>query len=579
MKPVSALLTFLLAFLISPTTAFWRMPCPGRLVDERADPLVSPGVVSGHVHSIAGGSGFSFNMTYEDARASSCSSCPIKADLSNYWVPHLYYRAENGTFIDVPVSGDGDGNLGGITVYYLQRPGANNDALQAFPEGFRMLAGDPFRRNYTGDFAAQAISYACLNYDGPATAETNGFPDNNCPDGLRAQVFFPSCWDGVNLDSANHQSHVSYPASGAYNDGVCPDSHPVHLISIFYEIIFQTNLFADMWWGDEQPFVFAMGDPTGYGFHGDFINGWDVDILQYAVDNCLNDSGLISDCLAANGSEYFDLFTTAESSFCTLPAFVDETVTGVLDRLPGCNDVTWGPEEASVQTCDETSVITDAVLANYYTDLTQTLGWEYFGCAFDNVTVRTLDGSNTSDDDMTVEACVSYCSEAGYSYAGLEYSTQCYCGDSIAAGNDPIQGVVGGCLFACGGNSTQMCGGSDALSVYHNCEGSSTCTNADIGVIEGAASVAAGSTATSIVASGTAASGSATSGDATSGTASSATAFLTSFQTSSQTTATSATTALPTGGIEDFVDSTVVQVVVTETVVVAGPTVTVTVTA
>lgn len=135
-----------------------------------------------------------------------------------------------------------------------------------------MLAGDPFVRNYTGTFAAQAVSYACLNYNGPATPQTNALPDTNCPDGVRAQVFFPSCWDGKNLDSPNHQSHVSYPESGAYNSGPCPASHPVHLISIFYEVIYQTNLFANDWYGDRQPFVFAMGDPLGYGFHGDFVS-------------------------------------------------------------------------------------------------------------------------------------------------------------------------------------------------------------------------------------------------------------------------------------------------------------------
>jgi hypothetical protein len=87
-----------------------------------------------------------------------------------------------------------------------------------------MLAGDPFKRNYTGDFAVQAVSFSCLDYNGPAKPETNEMPDYNCPDGLRSQVFFPSCWDGKNLDSPDHQSHVAYPASGAYNDGPCPST-------------------------------------------------------------------------------------------------------------------------------------------------------------------------------------------------------------------------------------------------------------------------------------------------------------------------------------------------------------------
>ena len=69
-------------------------------------------------------------------------------------------------------------------------------------------------------------------------------------------------------------------------------------------------------------------------------------------------------------------------------------------------------------------MISDAVLANYYTDVTQSLGWEYTGCAFDSISTRTLDGSNESKDDMTVETCINFCSAAGYSYAGLEYSTQ-----------------------------------------------------------------------------------------------------------------------------------------------------------
>lgn len=65
------------------------------------------------------GNGFDFTMTYADARSSECSSCPIKQDLSNYWTPSLYYMAENGTFESVVQSGSGDGNYGGMTVYYL----------------------------------------------------------------------------------------------------------------------------------------------------------------------------------------------------------------------------------------------------------------------------------------------------------------------------------------------------------------------------------------------------------------------------------------------------------------------------
>jgi hypothetical protein len=132
-----------------------------------------------------------------------------------------------------------------------------------------MLAGDPSKRSYGGDFASQAVSFACL---GQSQAETNAMPNYNCPGGLRAQVFFPSCWDGVNLDSSDHKSHMSYPSTGAYNSGGCPSTHPVQLISLFYEVLYDTNQFANSWYGSSHPFVFANGDPTGYGFHGDFVS-------------------------------------------------------------------------------------------------------------------------------------------------------------------------------------------------------------------------------------------------------------------------------------------------------------------
>ncbi len=34
----------------------------------------------------------------------------------------------------------------------------------------------------------------------------------------------------------------------------------------------------------------------GYGFHGDFISGWDQGFLQEALNICTNGSGEISDC-------------------------------------------------------------------------------------------------------------------------------------------------------------------------------------------------------------------------------------------------------------------------------------------
>jgi len=106
----SALVAALLA--IAPVDAFWRLPCKAPLVTQRADPIVSPGKPAAHAHTIMGGNGFGFDMDYASTQASTCSSCTVTKDFSNYWVPSLYYKGADGTFTDVK-------QVGGGLVYYL----------------------------------------------------------------------------------------------------------------------------------------------------------------------------------------------------------------------------------------------------------------------------------------------------------------------------------------------------------------------------------------------------------------------------------------------------------------------------
>ncbi|RMZ92337.1 hypothetical protein DV736_g424, partial [Chaetothyriales sp. CBS 134916] len=450
----------LLALLASPVAAFWRLPCKSPIVVERLDPIVSPGKASGHAHTIMGGNGFAPTMDYNSTQASTCSSCTVIGDNSNYWVPNLYYQAEDGHFESVD-------QVGGATVYYLQR-GDTGEQLQAFPPGFRMLSGNPDKRSGGDDFASQAISYNCLGTSNP---ETGGFPNYNCPDGLRQQVFFPSCWNGKDLDSSDHKSHMSFPTT-AYNNGPCPADFPVHFISIFYEVTWDTNAFADRWYGNNQPFVFSMGDPTGYGSHGDFIMGWEEDHLQRAIDTCTNLSGRVEDC------PEFTLIPDSQAEGCYIGSVITEQITGSLTQLPGCNPVQQGPDDAQPPAQCTNPALAASVAATFK-DLTSQ-GWSYNGCGTDNYYDRILTGYSTSQAGMTNEVCVELCGSKGFTVAGSEYSDECYCGNSIPDAGAPIPGVPGNCKMACAGDASEMCGGAAAISLYTKCTGG-TCVNANVG--------------------------------------------------------------------------------------------------
>lgn len=70
-----------------------------------------------------------------------------------------------------------------------------------------------------------------------------------------------SCWDGKNLDSPDHKSHVSYgQGSGANGGGACPSSHPIKLPQVMYELMWDVSGFADKSiWPDSGPaFIYSM---------------------------------------------------------------------------------------------------------------------------------------------------------------------------------------------------------------------------------------------------------------------------------------------------------------------------------
>lgn len=272
--------------------------------------------------------------------------------------------------------------------------------------------------------------------------------------GLRAELVFPSCWDGKNLDSPNHKSHMAYP--DGVDHGKCPPSHPKRMVTLFFEILFNIKQWDNYWTGNQHPFVLSTGDRTGYSFHGDFVNGWVPTVLEKAVNTCGDGIEHVEDCHALTYNP------PAERDVCKVSPRVDEEINTWIPQLPGCNPIQEGPKNAvPAPRCAAVSTLSPP--KSFSSDLTASHGWGYLGCAVDSLSSRVLPFKRKATKDMTIEKCVEHCSSFGYKVAGLEYTQECYCGNSIDSGKFVADA---NCGMMCVGDAVQYCGGPQRLSVY-----------------------------------------------------------------------------------------------------------------
>jgi hypothetical protein len=209
------------------------------------DPIAFPGQPGrSHNHTYVGNRTVDAESTPASLRGGP-SSCYERGDSSAYWTPTLFVGRD-------PVR-----PLVGLA-YYVKR---TTQPLRQFPQGLKMIAGDA---DATRPQPTSIVSWGCGRLGDPL----RGTAVPACRGGqvLQFRIDFPNCWNGTNLDSADHKRHMAY-ASG----GRCPASHPVAVPTLMLIFIY--------------PRV-----PTGarlasgrYGGHADFINGWDPEALAPLV--------------------------------------------------------------------------------------------------------------------------------------------------------------------------------------------------------------------------------------------------------------------------------------------------------
>ncbi len=88
--------------------------------------------------------------------------------------------------------------------------------------------------------------------------------------------------------------------------------------------------------------------------------------------------------------------------------------------------------------------------------------YKWYGCQTEATGMRALSAATFASDTMTLEACQAYCS--AYTYFGVEYSRECYCGNSFNAGS--VVAPATDCSMTCMGAPSEYCGAGNRLSVY-----------------------------------------------------------------------------------------------------------------
>ncbi|KAJ4495692.1 glycosyl hydrolase family 71-domain-containing protein [Lentinula edodes] len=137
-----------------------------------------------------------------------------------------------------------------------------------------------------------------------------------------------------------------------------------------------------------------------------------------------------------------------------------------------------GAETATIAvTGTSSSISTSTTSSTSATATSSSTSFTSVGCIAEGTTGtrRALTGANYTNSAMTPAKCQSFCSS--YTYAGTEYSTQCYCGNSIT--NNGATGSVvasSNCNSKCVGDSSQSCGGSYYLNLYSKSGSSSSST-------------------------------------------------------------------------------------------------------
>jgi hypothetical protein len=258
------------------------------------DPIVYPGQPGkAHLHTFFGNTKADANSTYRSLRTSGESTCNNLLNRSAYWIPAM-------------MNGRGQVVMPNhISIYYKRRPASDPlcttgaKACLPLPHGLRYIFG-----HNMADGSRPPVGKMWWNCDGPGAV--TGWFDNipqaakGCPVGakLGAVIIAPDCWNGTELDSPDHRSHMAYMQKDQSGREFCPASHPYLLPAFQLGAWYATDATLDrtgnaspsaQTWHLSSDRMPGMANAVpGTTLHADWFGAWEDQIQTLWTANCIN---------------------------------------------------------------------------------------------------------------------------------------------------------------------------------------------------------------------------------------------------------------------------------------------------
>jgi hypothetical protein len=237
------------------------------VADRPDDPIVQPGRPgASHRHTFGGNSAVSAHSTPESLVGQD-TNCKLDKNTASYWMPTIY----NDSVAVYPARS---------RAYY--RAGSfRGSSVQPMPFGLKMVAGDAMAMTPQ---SPRIAGFQCRDRGGNTVRKRARVI--RCPVGdfLEASVTFPNCWNGRDLDSTDHKSHMAY---ADWKTRRCPRGFPVQIPQLTYANRYPVNALRG------KITLATMMDPSmdsTLTLHADVLDAWEQATMELLTKRCINRS-------------------------------------------------------------------------------------------------------------------------------------------------------------------------------------------------------------------------------------------------------------------------------------------------